>query len=186
MGPLMRLLAILSVVLTLWPLAVGAQGAPAALRGKSAIATWTEERVQRFGEEKDFTSRSYSMQLSVYVSSEGRVFAKRVVSNRNSGKRRGRQGSAESVGEGNGRGQAAQLSGRTVTVFSRFAEGARMARIDFDESFSSCQASVVLGHSDGRTIKGKSRIHRGTAVEIQSAKVTGTSCSIRAGNVFAE
>src|SRR5215831_7534085 len=88
----------ISVLLS--PAAVLAQ-APAQLRGKSVVASWTEERVQRASDETDFSTRSVPQTLSVYISSEGRIFAKRTaISGKTGGGMRPRgSGSASSVGE---------------------------------------------------------------------------------------
>src|SRR5690242_1423614 len=73
--------------------------APPQLRGKSVTASWTEERVQRLSGEADFSSRSIPQTLSVYISNEGRVFAKRTAFAGGGSSRRPRgSGSRESVG----------------------------------------------------------------------------------------
>lgn len=161
-----------------------AQGAPAALRGKSVTASWTEERVQRLSGESDFSSRSVPQTLSVYISAEGRVFARRTgFSGKASGQRPRGSGSLESVGDTGGR-QAGHVSGHTLVVTTQLSGGARMARIDFNQDFSSCTANVILGRASTDTIaKGRSLVS-GQQLEIKSAKVSGTSCSVQTGNVF--
>ncbi len=160
-----------------------AASAPAGLRGKSVIATWTETRMQRLGGTGDFKERAVSQNLSAYVSSEGRVFAKRTVV----GGRKGKSGSVSSVGENAAGGQSAQFSGQSLIITNKFASGgARMARISFDSGFSSCTATVILGRENGTGIaRGRSRIS-GEVLEIKSASVSNTNCSVRSGNVFGE
>jgi hypothetical protein len=170
-------------VAAVWPTLATAQTAPSELRGKSIIASWSETRLQRLGDEKEFSQRSFPMKLSAYVSSEGRVFAKRVVS---SGRGGNRSGSVSSVGENQSGGQTARFSGRNLNIFSRFSGGARMVRIDFDQSFSSCQANIVLGRENGTgTMRSRSLIS-GANLEIQSSTISGASCAVQSGNVFGE
>jgi hypothetical protein len=161
-----------------------AQIAPAELRGKSVTATWTENRMQRTGDQKEFVPRSFSQTLSVYISSEGRAFTKRTVVNTN-GKRK-LTGSASTVGENAGGGQVSQLRGHTLTVMTRFEGGARMARIDFDQSFSSCTATVILGRENGGGVARGRALDNGKPLEIASTTVSGTSCSLQNGNVFGQ
>jgi hypothetical protein len=156
--------------------------APAGLRGKSVTVTWTETRLQRLGGMGEFGKRIFSQSLSAYISSEGRVFAKRTVFAR----RKGKTGSVSSVGE-NVRGvQGSRFSGQSLIITNNFSGGLRMARINFDSGFSSCTAAVILGRENGTGIaRGRSRIS-GAALEIKSATASSFSCSIRIGNVFGE
>lgn len=161
-----------------------AQPSPQSVRGKSVTASWTETRSQRVGGQGEFVDRSFSQSLSVYVSETGRAFAKRTVtSNRGA---RTRSGNQSSVGENSGRGQSARVQGRSIFVTTQFAGGARLVKIDVDQSGTNCTASVVLGRENGQGIAvGKSQID-GRRLEIKSASVSAASCSIRAGNVFGE
>ena len=157
--------------------------APPQLRGKSVTASWTEERVQRLSGQADFSSRSIPQTLTVYISTEGRVFAKRTALAGGGSSRRPRgSGSRESVDSGGN--QEGHVSGHTLIVTNKLSGGARMARIDFNQDFSSCTANVILGREGANTIaKGRSLVS-GQALEIKSAKVSGTSCSVQSGNVF--
>ena len=159
-----------------------AQNAPAQLRGKSVLASWTEERLQRLGGVGEFRQRSFSHQLSAYISSEGRVFAKRVVF----GGKRGRSGDANSVGDAGPGSQHAHMSGRTLVVTTQFRGGARLVRIEFSSDFSSCTANVILGRENGTGIAHGHSLITGAALEIKEAHVSNTSCSLREGNVFAQ
>lgn len=162
-----------------------AQGAPAQLRGKSVIASWMEERMQRREGTAEFTPRSIGHQLSAYVSTEGRVFARKAVSTTGGRGGRSRTANADSVGESGAR-QKAHIQGRTLIFTNQLGGGARMARIEFDPDFSTCTANVIVGRENGvGTARGRSLIS-GAALEIKSAQVTNTSCSIRSGNVFGE
>lgn len=159
-----------------------AQGAPAQLRGKSVTAGWTEERVQRVGGMGEFVPKSFAHSLSAYISSEGRVFARRTVFG--GGKRGNRTGQSSSVGaEGEG-GQQARVSGRTLIVTTQFAGGLRLIRIEFNADFSGCTANVVLGRENGTAIARGHSLINGKMLEIKEAHVTNTSCAMQAGNVF--
>jgi hypothetical protein len=161
-----------------------AQGAPSQLRGKSVTATWTETRLQRTDGRAEFVRRTFPQSLSVYVSTEGHMFAKRTVWG--GGNRAPRTGSTSSVGENFTHGQASQMRGHSLIVTTRFVGGARIAKIDFDPTFSNCTANVVLGLDNGAQIaRGHSPI-TGQSLEIKSATVSDASCSMRTGNVFGD
>jgi hypothetical protein len=72
-----------------------------------------------------------------------------------------------------------------VTV-QAFIGGARHVQVDFDPSFASCTANVILGKSAGAATLTLRGAITGDLVEVQSAHVNGASCSIKEGNVFAE
>jgi hypothetical protein len=159
--------------------------APAGARGKSVTATWTETRLQRLGGIGDFSEKSVSQSLSAYISSEGRVFAKRTVFT--TGRRgRSKTGGVSSVGgntEAGGGNQAGTFRGGSLVITNQFGGGVRMAKVDFDASFSSCTATVILGREHGQIARGRSRVS-GEALEIKSSSVSNTSCSVSTGNVF--
>jgi len=159
-----------------------AQSAAPQLRGKSMTAGWTEERLQRLDGMGEFAPKSFSHTLSAYVSTEGRVFARRTVYG--GGRGRPRTGQASSVGSDGPGGQQARISGRSLIVTTQFAGGVRLVRIEFNADFSGCTTNVVLGRENGTAIaRGRSLIN-GATLEIKEAHVSNTSCSIQAGNVF--
>jgi len=166
------------------PGAASGQNAPAELRGKSVIAAWTETRMQRVAGQANFRQRSFAQTLNVYISTEGRAFTRRNVSNAN-GTGRG-AGSASSVGVNAGGSQVSQVRGHTLIVTTKFEGGARVARIEFDPAFSSCSATVTLGGANGAEVVRGRTLDGGKPIEIGATTVSGTSCSIRSGNVFAQ
>jgi hypothetical protein len=181
----MHLIA-LALVASLFMSRATAQNASAALRGKSVVASWTEVRLQRLGGIGEFTERSVSHTFNAYISSEGRVFARRTVYSSGSGRRHG-TGSRTSVGENSGGKQQAQIRGQSLIITESFISGgARMAKIDFDQGFSSCTANVILGRENAQGIAHGRSLISGQALEIKSAKVTSTSCAVRSGNVFGQ
>ncbi|WP_441238966.1 hypothetical protein [Bradyrhizobium sp. 930_D9_N1_4] len=160
-----------------------AQSAAPQLRGKSVTAGWTEERLQRLGGMGEFAPKSFAHTLSAYVSTEGRVFARRTVFG-GGNKGRPKAGQASSVGSDGPGGQQARVSGRSLIVTTQFAGGVRLVRIEFNADFSGCTTNVVLGRENGTAIaRGRSLIN-GAALEIKEAHVSNTSCSIQAGNAF--
>ena len=160
--------------------------APAQLRGKSVVASWTENRLQRLSSETEFSQRSVPQTLSVYISDEGRVFAKRTaLSSKSGGQRPRSSGSTSSVGEGSESGQGGHVSGHTLIVANKMISGgARMARIEFNQDFSGCTANVVVGREGANTVAHGRSLASGQALEIKSATVSDTSCSVQSGNVF--
>jgi len=163
--------------------AAGAENAPAQLRGKSVIASWTEERLQRVGGIGDFKRDAFSQQLNAYISTEGRVFARRAVWSSD----RRTPGDVSSVGKAGPGPQHAHMSGRTLTITNVFRSGGvRLIRVEFSPDRSTCSTNVILGRENGTGIaRGRSRT-TGETVEIKEARVSNTSCSVRAGNVFGQ
>jgi hypothetical protein len=59
--------------------------------------------------------------------------------------------------------------------------------IEFDESFTTCEAHVIFAKQAGSDVVIGHHLVTGAAnKEIRSATVTGVSCSVRDGNVFAQ
>jgi hypothetical protein len=151
---------------------------PAGLKGKSVVLRWTEHRVQRAEGHAEFRPRTIDMGMSVYVSSQGRVF-NRMQSN---------SGSSDQV-DGQGGDRAARIpsfSGRGMTIHQPLPALARRIAVEFDAGFNSCSASVILGKESGAASGTMRAFGTGRRMEIQSAKASGATCSVRAGNVFGE
>jgi hypothetical protein len=158
--------------------AAPAQAAPQQLIGKSVIISFTENRVQRDGMSPDFRPRSFSGEISVYISSAGRTFSRLQLTNQ-----RARSGTADRVG--NSSAGVTSFAGNTMTMISGGAGGARRTVVTFGAGFSTCEASMVRAKPAGEsTIRTKSIINPGMPVEIRSVEVTGISCRVRDGNVF--
>jgi hypothetical protein len=175
-----------AIALTLAPQAARAQNAPKALYGKSIVATWAEERVQRVEGQPDFRSVRIPEGLSIYVSTEGRIFSRRSASTA-SGRRSGkREGVGETGKSTSGGFRLAKFSGRTLTFTSVLIGAARNITISFDESFSSCRTSVIVGKAAGATSIRLKALATGQDLEIQSLTPTAETCAVQSGNVFAE
>jgi hypothetical protein len=156
---------------------IHAAGAPEALKGKSVILSWSETRQQRHVGEPSFYPYNASVSLNVYVSTAGRVFSRRTTSTRAG------SGTIERAPGGTGQGKAL-FSGQTMTLIGVTIGGAYRTSVDFDASFTSCSARVVLAFQSGRTSITLSPITK-RYLEIKSTTINGMSCSIRAGNELA-
>lgn len=164
------------------PTPAAAQATPESLRNKSVIVNWTANRSLRVVGEGDFRDTAIPFSLSVYISSAGRPFARITAS---PGRR---SGSAEAVGTSgatnSGGSRQVRFSGNTMQIAASAQGGARLVTVEI--SGGSCSARVMVGKEVGNSgvIRGKS-LASGKAIEIRSVSITGTSCSVREGNVFA-
>ena len=155
---------------------------PAALIGKSVMVSWDEARLQRVVGEANFRSVSAVHNLSIYISSAGRVFSRQTITIGS------RSGSGYQVA-GEGRPQAARVpsfSGQTMTFYAPMQSGGiRRQIIVFDASFTSCTLTASFAKEPGKAagITG-SIINPQNLVEIQSIIVSNAKCSVQNGNVF--
>jgi hypothetical protein len=154
---------------------------PASLIGKSVVVSWTESRQQRFVGEAQFRSVGVSHNLSIYISTAGRIFM------RQTNTARGGSGTIESIGGETAR-RLPSFSGSTMTVattpVSQEAHFARRVTANFDAGFGRCDARVVFAKEPGHaTSIVLSKITK-KRVEIAASSVGSTSCSIQSGNVL--
>jgi hypothetical protein len=158
--------------------------APAALRGKSIVVSWTESRSQRNPGETAFRPVSLPFDFTVYVSGEGRAF-KRLMSQSST---RRAVGTKDTVGAGgtNAEGIAATaIRGNSITHSGTSGGLGRRIQITLDRSFSSCTAEVVSGKPPGAKVVSVRSVATGNMVEFESVSAGSATCSIRAGNAFA-
>jgi len=155
-----------------------AQNAPAPLRGKSIIVSWTENRLQRREGGGEFRPRAVPNMLQVYVSSEGRTFERRNVPG----------ASKEGVGGGAiaGRAGSTRFQGNSLVVAGATRSGARMVMISFESGFSSCSVHVQVGHEAGTNIVKGTAMGSRQPIEFTMQGISGESCTIQSGNVFAQ
>ena len=159
-----------------------AQNAPKALYGKSIVATWSEDRLQRVVGETEFRSQRVPQGVSVYVSTTGQIFTRFTGGARRTGKREA-IGTASKSPRGEG---LRRFDGRTLTVTSSFASGAKHVSIEFDETLSTCRlGSIVWGKAPGADVV-RLKVLTGEDMEIRSSIPTLMSCAVQSGNVFAE
>src|SRR5882757_330161 len=81
-SPVMPLAYPIALIVMLLATQAHAADAPAALKGKSVVVAWTETRQQRHVGEPNFRSVDASHNLSIYISTAGRVFSRQTNSTR--------------------------------------------------------------------------------------------------------
>jgi hypothetical protein len=169
-------------VLMLLSLAAYAGSAPKELYGKSIIVTWGEHRSQREFGAANFREVNFGLSRTIYVSTKGQWFSRFAAGSQ----------SHESIGTSGtplgGGLRGVQFSGQSITVTSASNGGiGRRITINFNESFSTCEANVIFAKQTGSDVVITHNLTTGVAAgEIRSATVTSTSCSVRDGNVFAQ
>jgi hypothetical protein len=153
---------------------------PKELYGKTVTVSWTETREQRPVGEQNWRTVHGSVAMFLYVSEAGRVF--------NNMSYATRAGSAERAGEIAGSGKRSiNFSDRSLLILLPSGSGSATRIVaDFDAGFSSCSAQVTRATESADTIVRRySGIIKQTN-EIRSTQVGSASCSIKAGNAFAE
>jgi hypothetical protein len=180
-----KCLGILSALALLSDIA-HAGSAPKELYGKSIIITWTEQRSQRQLGQVNFRDILDPLSNRIYISTAGRWFG------RFASTFRGYEGAHEAVGTGGtsagGGPRQVEFSGRTITTTGTSKGGlARRITIEFNESFTTCEARVTVAKQAGSEVVMGRNLYTGQSQEIRSATVSGRpSCSIREGNVFGQ
>ena len=168
-----------AVLIALWTTGP-ALAAPSGLLDKTITVSFTASGMAKTSMG---ATRSFNTQVSriIYVSSNGRLFMRHRATRTVGLKSRSRGGDFAPDDERQGRGSFNFQGNRLVGVIP-YANGARQITISFDSSFGTCSASIIEGRSNG-TIR---RISPGgEMVEISSATTSSPSCSITAGNAFA-
>jgi hypothetical protein len=185
-------IAILTALLL--PAVAEGASAPPALYGKSVVVSWSEERVQRPLGAEEVRHISVNLELSAYISANGRIFnrlAATSIGNARAGKMGTRSGGSD---QGGGTQDASKLAQRTahfegnsLLVENKFgAGGARRIAVNFDGGYSGCTAQVINGRSAGATVTRQRSLVTRQPIEVLSVSTGSASCSIKAGNVFGE
>jgi hypothetical protein len=79
----------------------------------------------------------------------------------------------------------ADFKDKSLTVISVFEGGARRIQIDFDGSYQSCTASVIVGKQAGaKTFTSLTGTNE--PAEVQSESPSSATCTIESGNYFAQ
>jgi hypothetical protein len=176
--------------LALLSAAAHAGSPPKELYGKSIIVTWTEERNQRNFGESSFRDMIVPLSMTIYVSSVGRPFFRLTStgmgrhSYRNLSSREGIGATGTSSGGGL---RQIQFQGRSL-IFTGSSGGGLALRstITFNETFSACEAQIIAAKLAGAEVGVGRNLFTRQSMEIRSATVTGVSCSVHDGNVFAQ
>jgi hypothetical protein len=156
-----------------------AWSAPRQLQNKTITASWLVEYAL-LTPGGAVLKRVVRSQRVIYVSSAGRIFVKQTYD------APGGAGSAEMAPDEktpSGGARDVRFQGDKIVAMAVLQGGAagRMV-ISFDQRFSTCSVEAVIGNSG----PGPARIQRrGVSFEVQSTRISGQSCSLRDGNVFA-
>ncbi len=136
------------------------------------------------GRQTDFHLDVVGRHISIYISTEGRLFVRSTVSDR------GGTASREQVGEPSGKDQGKQqdlsFEGHTLSLTRLYGRGAAAARIqvEFSDNFGSCKAVGGNGKTaDTGTVRRKSLVI-GEEFETMSVSTGAVTCSVKSGNVF--
>jgi hypothetical protein len=152
--------------------------APPALRGKSAIIAWREERVQRQVGEANFHDVTGDLNLSLYFSSQGHVFARLTPTVGGRSAPMERRFGDENIH------WVVNFNGTSMTFFDPFVSGGvRRVNVNFHSHFESCTANAVFGKKSDTAIIMWSPISKAQN-EVLSIKPGPLSCSVREGNIF--
>jgi hypothetical protein len=154
---------------------------PTLLSGKSVVIAWNETRVQRNVGDPSFRTVNARHELSVYVSSAGRVFS-RLHNSTGAG-----SAATDQVHGAGGATRVPSFSGQAMTIFAPFqAGGMRRVSVDFDAGFGGCSAKVTYAKQEGvaRSVS-RSPITK-QMIEFESVNPGVASCSVKSGNVFGE
>jgi len=169
----------------LFATSAAAAEAPAELRNKTITAFWIDDQQASFYPGEAHRDRLRS-DLTIYVSSIGRVFT--------------RHGRANA---GNGRNTASSIApdsalrrddittpqgiqfegGKRLSMVFPAERGARRALITFDAGYRSCSIEVIYGR-EGGSLKWQS--FGGRMQDILSIRTVAKSCAIRSGNLLPE
>ena len=155
-----------------------ANAAPAQLLNKTVEIRWNV-RYDGHLEGRPTTTATSTVTRTIYVSSQGRLFAKVGVDR---GHRSDRPIYAEPTGTKDGL-IAQKFVGNQIVGTNAFAVGALRYVISFNPTFTECSVTATMGREGGRM---KQRVAGGKIYEVEAVKVSGEGCSIRDGNPFVE
>jgi hypothetical protein len=175
-------IATLFCILLMVPDTVHGASAPRQLFGRSVVLSWSEHQVAKFSDENRIRSAQVAVYDSVYISDKGRVFSE--MARKNRGSLVAHDQAPDSSKDSSGSSQSARFEGGALVVDTKFLSGAMRVVVDFDEGFKTCNAKVIHGKEDGKTMKWASWRHPGRLREVQSIEVTNLSCAVKEGNVL--
>jgi hypothetical protein len=156
---------------------LSAIAAPVELLNKTVTVSYTVT-IPAKGPDGTVRSGSRNATRTIYISSAGRAFGR--VS------RRDPRGDAETKEAGPGeRGNTLRFEGSRLVGVMPFVSGAAQMSITFGAGGQSCDAAITLGRDSGQALKWKG-VNGVTYEAAGQPTVSNVSCSIRAGNAFAE
>jgi hypothetical protein len=163
--------------------AASAAEAPSQLLGKTITMGWNEYRVQRC-DDGEMKRGHTSSSLLVYVSEKGRLFTKLSRRSGRSGSNSNDvdpEGGNQRAGTGAAGNMNSSFEGSNLVVQNAMQSGARRIQATFDAGFAGCTAQVRFGKEGGGDLR--HRTMDGKMCNIISTDISGTTCSIRAGNL---
>jgi hypothetical protein len=159
-------------------LTADAHAQSAALRGKSIILSWQDQRTIKNLGSGEVRMIGQTSNIKLYVSVQGRIFNEMV-------RAAGQNVRQDQQVSGQGRNQLTwQFQGRSLVADQHFLRGARRVIINFDDGFTKCSVRVLHGKEAGSQPIQYKDMTRGAHWEIQTIGVTSSNCSVRDGNVF--
>ena len=171
----MRACAVAFIGLACSPLLAAA--APAELLNKTVTVSYTIT-IPAKGPNGVVRTGTRNATRTIYISSAGRAFGR--VSRRDA--RGGSETKEAAPGE---RGNTLRFEGSRLVGVMPFVSGAAQMSITFGAGGQSCDAAITLGRDSGKALQWKG-VNGATYVAVGQPSVSNVSCSIRAGNAFAE
>jgi len=157
---------------------VCADNAPKQLHGKSVVVAWPEERMQRDVGQPSFYPVKAAHNLSVYVSTAGRVF------NRMTNITGAGIASSDQLAGSEGAGRVPVFDAQKMSMALNYRSGGhRQIEVEFKPAFDGCTAKVTFVRQPGAPTMGFSGITK-KWIEFQSVAPGEASCEISTGNVF--
>jgi hypothetical protein len=150
-----------------------AHAAPEGMLNKSVTVAFTVTIPAR-GADGSTQANPRAVTRTIYISSQGRVFAR-------ADRRVGKNSQTTEKGPGE---VGLRVSGNSITGVLPFPSGASQLTVNFDASFSSCTAQVIMGAERGKPIVYKG-LNGMTYTQTGPVQVSSVSCSVRSGNAFA-
>jgi hypothetical protein len=152
---------------------------PAALRGKSVLIDWADDRTVKdpSGREKNL---SQTAAIKLYVSENGRVFSQM---NRSTGSKD--QKTDVQVSGASNNFLNWHFDDGTLIADQHFLKGARRLIVKFADGFENCALTVLHGKETGTGAIRYLGMNDQIEYEIMAISVTSTSCRVQTGNVFA-
>jgi len=153
-----------------------ANATPSELLNKTITVSYTVSIPAR-GQDGSVVPGVRNATRTIYISSAGRAFGR--VSRQDGG----RYSETKEAAPGE-RGNTLRFEGEKLVGVMSFVSGAAQMAITFGQGGQSCDASIVLGRDNGKTLKWKG-VNGVTYEATGPATVSNVRCSIRSGNTFA-
>lgn len=163
------------LVLSIFALALFAENAAAAsaqLSNKTVRYSYTASAQAKRSDGATVTANRNG-QLTLYVSSQGRVFER---SDRQEYNNRGSNDRAPDKA-------TFRISGNQLVGVAQHVSGATRVTITFDPDFRTCSVNFLMGTDNGKPIQGKG-INGMTYTTLEKPKFSNMTCSVTEGNAF--